>query len=126
MTDLWSLIIIILQNVLEPYINSLYDSENGIKNNEDLYSDVKLLNGKRLFDELNDADLFNIHILKENQNEGKISTYFNSDLNSIILEIPQNHEILQKIAKKFGHLIFLLYFCTRFPKESTCDSPKIG
>ena len=92
----------------------IYDSENGIKNNEDLYSDVKLLNGKRLFDELNDADLFNIHILKENQNEGKISTYFNSDLNSIIFGINFDKNINKKI---FSHFVKHLQFLNLFPKK---------
>ena len=97
----------------------IYDSENGIKNNEDLYSDVKLLNGKRLFDELNDADLFNIHILKENQNGGKISTYFNSDLNSIVFGIDFDKNLNKKI---FSHFVKYLQFLNMFPKKENIFS----
>jgi hypothetical protein len=61
----------------------IYNSKNGVKNNPDLYSDVKLLNSKRLFNELNDNDLFNIHLINE-QKSTEISTYFNEDLNSFI------------------------------------------
>ena len=97
----------------------IYDSKNGIKNNEDLYTDVKLLNGKRLFDELNDADLFNIHILKENQNGDKISTYFNSDLNSIIFGINFDKNINKKI---FTHFVKYLQFLNMFPKKENIFS----
>ena len=97
----------------------IYNSKNGIKNNEDLYSDVKLLNGKRLFDELNDADLFNIHIFNEKENENKLSTYYNSDLNSIILGINFDTDINKKI---FTHIAKYLQFLNLFPQKQNIFS----
>ena len=97
----------------------IYNSKNGIKNNEDLYSDVKLLNGKRLFDELNDADLFNIHIFNENENENKLSTYYNSDLNSIIFGINFDKDINKKI---FTHIAKYLQFLNLFPQKQNIFS----
>ena len=97
----------------------IYNSKNGIKNNEDLYSDVKLLNGKRLFDELNDADLFNIHIFNEKENENKLSTYYNSDLNSIIFGINFDTDINKKI---FTHIAKYLQFLNLFPQKQNIFS----
>ena len=97
----------------------IYNSKNGIKNNEDLYSDVKLLNGKRLFDELNDADLFNIHIFNEKENENKLSTYYNSDLNSIIFGINFDTDINKKI---FTHIVKYLQFLNIFPQKQNIFS----
>ena len=97
----------------------IYNSKNGIKNNEDLYSDVKLLNGKRLFDELNDADLFNIHIFNEKENENKLSTYYNSDLNSIIFGINFDKDINKKI---FTHIVKYLQFLNIFPQKQNIFS----
>ena len=97
----------------------IYNSKNGIKNNEDLYSDVKLLNGKRLFDELNDADLFNIHIFNEKENENKLSTYYNSDLNSIIFGINFDTDINKKI---FTHIVKYLQFLNLFPQKQNIFS----
>ena len=97
----------------------IYNSENGIKNNEDLYSDVKLLNGKRLFDELNDADLINIHIFNEKENENKLSTYYNSDLNSFIFGINFDRDINKKI---FSHIVKYLQFLNLFPNKQNIFS----
>ena len=97
----------------------IYNSKNGIKNNEDLYSDVKLLNGKRLFDELNDADLFNIHIFNEKENKNKLSTYYNSDLNSIIFGINFDTDINKKI---FTHIVKYLQFLNIFPQKQNIFS----
>ena len=97
----------------------IYNSKNGIKNNEDLYSDVKLLNGKRLFDELNDADLFNIHIFNEKENENMLSTYYNSDLNSIIFGINFDKDINKKI---FTHIVKYLQFLNLFPQKQNIFS----
>ena len=97
----------------------IYNSKNGIKNNEDLYSDVKLLNGKRLFDELNDADLFNIHIFNEKENENMLSTYYNSDLNSIIFGINFDTDINKKI---FTHIVKYLQFLNLFPQKQNIFS----
>ena len=97
----------------------IYNSENGIKNNEDLYSDVKLLNGKRLFDELNDADLLNIHIFNEKENENNLSTYYNSDLNSFIFGINFDRNINKKI---FSHIVKYLQFLNLFPNKQNIFS----
>ena len=97
----------------------IYNSENGIKNNDDLYSDVKLLNGKRLFDELNDADLLNIHIFNEKENENKLSTYYNSDLNSFIFGINFDRDINKKI---FSHIVKYLQFLNLFPNKQNIFS----
>ena len=97
----------------------IYNSENGIKNNDDLYSDVKLLNGKRLFDELNDADLINIHIFNEKENENKLSTYYNSDLNSFIFGINFDRDINKKI---FSHIVKYLKFLNLFPNKQNIFS----
>ena len=80
--------------VVIKYIN--YNSKNGVGKNKDLYSDVKLLNSKRLFNELNEEDLFNIHLLNE-KNSSNINTYFNEDLNSFILGLNFDKNINKKL-----------------------------
>jgi hypothetical protein len=97
----------------------IYNSKNGIKNNDDLYTDVKMFNGKRLFDELNDADLFNIHIFNEKENNDKISTYFNDDLNSLIFGINFEKNINEKI---FFHIVKYLQFLNLFRKKQNIFS----
>ena len=92
----------------------IYNSENGIINNEDLYSDIKLLNGKRLFDELNDPDLLNIHIFNDKQNNSKISTYYNADLNSFIFGIDFDTNLKKRI---FLHIIKYFQFLNLFSKK---------
>ena len=92
----------------------IYDSKNGIINNDDLYSDIKLLNGKRLFDELNDPDLLNIHIFNDKQNNSKISTYYNEDLNSFIFGINFDSNLNKKI---FLHIIKYFQFLNLFSKK---------
>ncbi len=99
----------------------IFNSKNGIKNNDDLYSDVKMLNGKRLFDELNDAGLFNIHIFNEKENGDKISTYFNDDLNSLLFGINFDKNINEKI---FFHLVKYLQFLNLFRKKQNIFSAK--
>ena len=99
----------------------IFNSKNGIKNNDDLYSDVKMLNGKRLFDELNDADLFNIHIFNEKENGDKISTYFNDDLNSLLFGINFDKNINEKI---FFHIVKYLQFLNLFRKKQNIFSGK--
>ena len=97
----------------------IYNSKNGIKNNNDLYSDVKMFNGKRLFDELNDADLFNIHIFNEKENGDKLSTYYNDDLNSFIFGLNFDTNINKKI---FSHIVKYLQFLNLFPKKTNIFS----
>ena len=97
----------------------IYNSKNGIKNNNDLYSDIKMLNGKRLFDELNDADLFNIHIFNEKGNGDKLSTYYNDDLNSFIFGFNFDININKKI---FSHIVKYLQFFNLFPKKTNIFS----
>ena len=99
----------------------IFNSKKGIKNNDDLYSDVKMLNGKRLFDELNDADLFNIHIFNEKENGDKISTYFNDDLNSLLFGINFDKNINEKI---FFHMVKYLQFLNLFRKKQNIFSAK--
>ena len=99
----------------------IYDSQNGIKNNNDLYSDVKSLNGKRLFDELNDADLLNIHIFNDKNNGEKLSTYYNDDLNSFIFGLNFDTNINKKI---FVHIVKYLQFLNLFPKKQNILSAK--
>ena len=91
----------------------IYNSKNGVVNNKDLYTDIKLLNSKRLFNELNDADLFNIHLLNE-KNEKKINTYFNEDLNSFIFGINFEQHISKKI---FSYITKYLQFINLFDKK---------
>ena len=90
----------------------IYNSKNGVINNKDLYTDVKLLNSKRLFNELNDEDLFNIHLL--NEKKQKINTYFNEDLNSFIFGIDFNNNINKKV---FMHITKYLQFLNLFIKK---------
>ena len=90
----------------------IYNSKNGIINNKDLYTDVKLLNSKRLFNELNDEDLFNIHLL--NEKKQKINTYFNEDLNSFIFGLDFNNNINKKV---FMHITKYLQFLNLFIKK---------
>ena len=92
----------------------VYDSKNGIKNNQDLYIDIKNYNGKRLFDELNDADLFNIHIFNEKETNDKISTLYNDDLNSFLFGIDFDKNINKKI---FIHIVKYLQFLNLFPRK---------
>ena len=92
----------------------VYDSKNGIKNNQDLYTDIKNYNGKRLFDELNDADLFNIHIFNEKETNDKISTLYNDDLNSFLFGIDFDKNINKKI---FIHIVKYLQFLNLFTRK---------
>ena len=97
----------------------IYNSKNGLKNNNDLYSDIKSLNGKRLFDELNDADLFNIHIFNDKQNGDKLSTYYNDDLNSFLFGLNFDTNLNRKI---FSHIVKYLQFLNLFPKKKNLFS----
>ena len=97
----------------------VYDSKNGIKNNQDLYIDIKNYNGKRLFDELNDADLFNIHIFNEKETNDKISTLYNDDLNSFLFGINFDKNINKKI---FIHIVKYLQFLNLFPRKKNIFS----
>ena len=90
----------------------IYNSKNGVKNNKDLYTDVKLLNSKRLFNELNDEDLFNIHLL--NEKNQKINTYFNEDLNSFIFALDFNKNINKKV---FEYITKYMQFLNLFNKK---------
>ena len=92
----------------------IYDSKNGVRNNKDLYTDVKLLNSKRLFNELNDEDLFNIHLL--NEKNQKINTYFNEDLNSFIFALDFNKNINKKV---FEYITKYLQFLNLFDKKQS-------
>ena len=92
----------------------IYDSKNGVRNNKDLYTDVKLLNSKRLFNELNDEDLFNIHLL--NEKNQKINTYFNEDLNSFIFALDFNKNINKKV---FEYITKYLQFLNLFNKKQS-------
>ena len=91
-----------------------YNSTNGVSNNKDLYTDVKLLNSKRLFNELNDNDLFNIHLLNETNKNAKINTYFNEDLNSFIFGLDFDKNINNKI---FTYITKYLYFLNLFDRK---------
>jgi len=93
----------------------IYNSKNGVKNNTDLYSDVKLLNSKRLFNELNDNDLFNIHLLNE-QKSTEISTYFNEDLNSFIFGLNFEKKI---DIKTFSYITKYMQFLNLFNKKKS-------
>jgi len=98
--------------VVVKFIN--YNSKNGISKNKDLYTDVKLLNSKRLFNEINDNDLFNIHLLNEKNEGSKINTYFNEDLNSFIFGLDFDKNINTKI------LIYItkyMYFLNLFDRK---------
>jgi hypothetical protein len=90
----------------------IYNSTNGVSNNKDLYTDVKLLNPKRLFNELNDEDLFNIHLL--NEQKPKINTYFNEDLNSFIFGLDFDKHLEKKV---FGFIIKYMQFLNLFTKK---------
>ncbi len=92
----------------------IYNSKNGVRNNKDLYTDVKLLNSKRLFNELNDEDLFNIHLL--NEKNQKINTYFNEDLNSFIFALDFNKNINKKV---FEYITKYLQFLNLFNKKQS-------
>ena len=97
----------------------VYDEKNGIKYNKDLYSDIKNFNGKRLFDELNDGDLFNIHIFNDKENQDKIGTYYNDDLNSFIFGINFDKNINRKI---FTHIVKFFQFLNLFPRKKNLFS----
>ena len=92
-----------------------YNSTNGVRNNKDLYSDIKSLNPKRFFNEINDDDLFNIHLLNEKSGTNKINTYFNEDLNSFIFGLDFDKNINKKI---FIYIVKYLQFCNFFDKKS--------
>ena len=98
--------------ILIKFIN--YNSKNGVINNKDLYTDVKLLNSKRLFNELIDDDLFNIHLLNVKNNNGKINTYLNEDLNSFIFGINFDKEISRNL---FIYITKYLQFLNYFEKK---------
>ena len=102
--------------VVIKFIN--YNSKNGVGKNKDLYTDVKLLNSKRLFNELNEEDLFNIHLLNE-KNASNINTYFNEDLNSFILGFDFDKYINKKL---FTHIIKYTQFLNLLDKKSNLFS----
>ena len=91
-----------------------YNSKNGVINNKDLYNDVKLLNSKRLFNELIDDDLFNIHLLNVKNKNGKINTYLNEDLNSFIFGIDFDKDITRNL---FIYIIKYLQFLNYFDRK---------
>ena len=92
----------------------IYNSENGVRNNPDLYKDIKALNPKRLFDELNDDDLFNIHLINENNENDKINTYYNDDLNSFIFGLNFDTSINSNL---FIYITKYLQFFNLFTKK---------
>ena len=98
----------------------IYNSKNGVSNNKDLYTDIKLLNSKRLFNEINDDDLFNIHLLNEKESK-QINTYFNEDLNSFIFGIDFDKNINKKI---FSYIIKYLQFLNLFDNKKNLLSAK--
>ena len=85
----------------------IYNSKNGLKNNNDLYSDIKSFNGKRLFDELNDADLFNIHIFNDKQNGDKFKYLQFLNLfpkkKNLFSASYMNNKIISELIKLFEH-----------------------
>ncbi len=95
----------------------IYNSKNGVSNNKDLYTDIKLLNPKRLFNELNDENLFNIHLL--NEKKSKINTYFNEDLNSFIFGLDFDKNLDKKV---FGFIIKYMQFLNLFTKKQNLFS----
>ena len=96
-----------------------YNTKNGVKDNKDLYTDIKLLNSKRLFNELNDDDLFNIHLINEKNGNDVINTYFNEDLNSFIFGIDFDKNITPKL---FTYITKYLQFLNLFDKKQNLIS----
>ena len=102
----------------------VYDSENGVINNEDLYSDIKKYNSKRLFNEINEENILNIHLLNNNINTTLISTYFNNDLNSLIFYFNFKTHIKQRTFILITKYLSVLNLYT--DKEKLFNSPFIN
>ena len=75
-----------------------YDELNGVIDNADLYSDVKSLNPKILFEELNDKD--NMNLILYNTSDAKHILNFNEDLKSIIMTIDFTKDLIPSLLYK--------------------------
>ena len=75
-----------------------YDELNGVIDNADLYSDVKSLNPKILFEELNDKD--NMNLILYNTSDAKHMLNYNEDLNSIIMTIDFTKDLKPSLLYK--------------------------
>ena len=102
----------------------VYNSENGVINNDDLYSDIKKYNSKRLFNEINEENILNIHLLNNNINTTLVNTYYNNDLNSLIFYFNFDKHIEQRtfiIITKYLSVLNLFS-----DKKKLFDSPFIN
>ena len=75
-----------------------YDELNGVIDNADLYSDVKSLNPKILFEELNDKD--NMNLILYNTSDAKHILNSNEDLKSIIMTIDFTKDLIPSLLYK--------------------------
>lgn len=75
-----------------------YDELNGVIDNADLYSDVKSLNPKILFEELNDKD--NMNLILYNTSDAKHILNYNEDLKSIIMTIDFTKDLIPSLLYK--------------------------
>ena len=75
-----------------------YDELNGAIDNADLYSDVKSLNPKILFEELNDKD--NMNLILYNTSDAKHILNYNEDLKSIIMTIDFTKDLIPSLLYK--------------------------
>ena len=75
-----------------------YDELNGVIDNTDLYSDVKSLNPKILFEELNDKD--NMNLILYNTSDAKHILNYNEDLKSIIMTIDFTKDLIPSLLYK--------------------------
>ena len=75
-----------------------YDELNGVIDNADLYSDVKSLNPKILFEELNDKD--NMNLILYNTSDAKHMLNYNEDLKSIIMTIDFTKDLIPSLLYK--------------------------
>ena len=75
-----------------------YDELNGVIDNADLYSDVKSLNPKILFEELNDKD--NMNLILYNTSDAKHMLNYNEDLKSIIMTIDFTKDLKPSLLYK--------------------------
>ncbi len=98
--------------------NKANNTGDSVVTNENLYSDIKQLNPKRLFNELNEKDLFNIHLLND-KNSG-IKTFYNSDLNSFIFSFDFDMNLSTKTFKFITKQMSLINLLN--PKEDLFTS----
>jgi hypothetical protein len=91
------------QSGISIYVKYLFYQTRDVKNVKDFYSELKKLNGKNVFEELNDENSINLILNDDKENFGEI--YNNKDINNDIynfdfesLNIPKGVELISDLV----------------------------